>query len=335
MFLKKRQYGVLAATAILLILVIAFSVVATAALRPHRDNYGCLWKQYLQEPENSLDVLFLGTSIAYTDMIPAVIYRQSGLTSFSMAGPEQSMTESYYYLREATKTQSPKLVVLEVTGLLLDNEPDYDFINIDSMPQGLNRLQCMAQTVPSNEWIKYMFPLWVYHSRWAEVSEQEIRLQLEPASPDLNGGWTVLREVKAFDSYEPKLETYTEKSFQTGAEALRRIVDYCREQDISLLLCMSPRCNVMKPETVEKLHALLDTLDADFADFDLMRDQIGIDDQTDFYDNSHLNVFGAEKFSCYLANYFVQTCAISPADAPSELWDARVQHYEDLRAALG
>ena len=82
------------------------------AFRPLRVDYGAVWGPYLAEPEDSLDYLYLGSSYAYCDVDPAVIYDQTGLTGYVLAGPEQTLSQTYWYLREALETQSPSLVVL-------------------------------------------------------------------------------------------------------------------------------------------------------------------------------------------------------------------------------
>ena len=68
---------------------------------PKRTDYGAVWGMYQDEPENSTDVLFFGSSLAYSDIAPAVLYEECGLTSFVMAGPLQTMPVTYYYVREA------------------------------------------------------------------------------------------------------------------------------------------------------------------------------------------------------------------------------------------
>lgn len=335
MSVKRRRRRTLIAVAILLVLVIAFSALATRALTPPRTKYGCMWRAFGAEPENSVDVLYLGTSVAYSNMIPAVIYRECGLTSFSMAGPVQTMTESYFYLREALRTQHPSLVVLDVSGLLLDNDPNYDFTNISYMPTGLNKLRCAVATAPAKDLIRYIFPLYVYHSRWNQVSWGEIKKNLSPAETDPKAGWTMLTKVTPFAAHEPRLETYTEESFRTGSEYLRKIVEYCKDEEVGLLLCMSPRCSTMRPETAEKLSALLDSLDAEFVDFDGLRQEIGVDDSTDFYDSSHLNVLGADKFSRFLAGWFTEHCGLTPRPgADADLWEGRVQYYQNALRKL-
>ena len=48
---------------------------------------------------SSLDVLYLGSSYAYCDINPSLIYAQTGLTGFVLAGSEQPLSITYWYLR--------------------------------------------------------------------------------------------------------------------------------------------------------------------------------------------------------------------------------------------
>ena len=84
--LKKELVGILCLIAALAV----FSAAASRVLTPKRLDYGATWNMYLKEPEDTVDVLFFGTSLAYFDVVPAVIYDGTGITSYVMAGPEQT-----------------------------------------------------------------------------------------------------------------------------------------------------------------------------------------------------------------------------------------------------
>lgn len=51
-----------------------------------QTSYGSTWRAFLAEPEDSLDVIYLGSSFTYCDVNPAEVYDSSGLTGFVMAG---------------------------------------------------------------------------------------------------------------------------------------------------------------------------------------------------------------------------------------------------------
>ena len=106
---KERIFA--AAFAVLAALLLG---LAGLALRPARVNYGAVWGPYRAEPADSLDYLYLGSSYAYCDVNPALVYDASGLTGYVLAGPEQTLSQTYYYLKEALRTQSPQLSLIHI-----------------------------------------------------------------------------------------------------------------------------------------------------------------------------------------------------------------------------
>ena len=55
-----------------------------------------------------------------------------------------------------------------------------------------------------------------------------------------------------------------------------------------------------------ELEAVVHEYGYDFANFDTQMDAIGLDPLNDFANAEHLNIFGAEKFTPYLADYLAQ-----------------------------
>lgn len=65
-------------------------------------------------PKNSADVLWLGTSHMHYNIIPQYLYDHYGITSTMASGNSVDLSESYWELKEALRTQQPKVVVLDV-----------------------------------------------------------------------------------------------------------------------------------------------------------------------------------------------------------------------------
>ena len=96
--------------AALLLAVLLFGAVTWCAawlLMPVRTQYGSDWEQFLQEDAGSCDVLLFGSSLVYCDVAPAFLWEETGLSAYVLAGPEQTIPTSYYYVRQAFETQSP------------------------------------------------------------------------------------------------------------------------------------------------------------------------------------------------------------------------------------
>ena len=71
-------------------------------------------KGFYQMEENSIDVIFLGSSHSATTFIPQTVYDTNGITSYNLSCEQQSLLTSYYWLKEVYQYQSPKVVVLDI-----------------------------------------------------------------------------------------------------------------------------------------------------------------------------------------------------------------------------
>ena len=92
--------------AFLLALALFFTVAWFGAklLMPVRTAYGCLWDAIRREEPESVELMIVGSSMAYCDIAPAYLWEQTGLDAYVVAGPEQTLPISYYYIREACRT---------------------------------------------------------------------------------------------------------------------------------------------------------------------------------------------------------------------------------------
>ena len=200
------------------------------AFRPLRADYGAVWGLYLAEPEDSLDYLYLGSSYAYCDVDPAVIYDRTGLTGYVLAGPEQTLSQTYWYLREALETQSPGLVVLEGSALAFQKYQSYTQVNVGYMPFGLNRLGASFTASEPELRPGLLFPLYFYHNRWTELTVSEAAAALLPSDTDTLKGFTPVSGVFAQIADGPfTREAQPEDVYEENLDWLARIAALCKE----------------------------------------------------------------------------------------------------------
>ena len=106
---------------IILIIFILLLVPLSYIFRPSSDINTNL-TNYLLQKKNSLDVLFIGDSNIYDNISPMEIYSMTGITSYNYSTPSTSNTTMYYMLKEALKTQTPKVVVINQASVFYQNE---------------------------------------------------------------------------------------------------------------------------------------------------------------------------------------------------------------------
>ena len=118
----------------------------------------------LGEPENTIDVLVLGSSEVFCSIIPMEIWKDHGITSYVCGTSGQRLYQAEEFLRDALKTQKPKIVVLETLAL-------YDrYGQTEALPE-------MAEA-----WL----PILRYHDRWKDTGGR--RLVSASAVPPCSGG---------------------------------------------------------------------------------------------------------------------------------------------------
>ena len=69
------------------------------------NNYNTLHGFY-EEPENTIETVFLGSSVMINGISPMVLYEDYGMCSYNLRTEQQPMLISYYWLEEAYKHHS-------------------------------------------------------------------------------------------------------------------------------------------------------------------------------------------------------------------------------------
>lgn len=228
-----------------------------------------------------MDVVIVGTSHVYRGISPMEIWDERGIASYSLATGSQSFSSSYYLIKDAIKTQHPKVIVLEVYGANYTG----DYVSLarlhastDGIPLNATKLELFQELLPRTltftESLEFIFPIIAYHSRWEELEEKDFH----PMNTFLKG---FLMDYDTAQQSEP--ETTAETS---------RIYYSC-------------------------------------VDFELLREEVGIDYAVDFFDDTHLSSYGAEKISRYLAKYLAENYELSDHRGEKDYldWEEDYQKY--------
>lgn len=314
----------------LLILLLTLALLAVLLfqagcwLMPERTTFGAVWSSYLQEPENSVDLLILGSSRAYCDVIPALIYQRTGVSAYCMCGPSQTASLTYYYLRECLRSQHPKCVLVEASGLYYDKNEEHSKTNVCYMPGSINRIRAAAACEEGILELA-LYPLQEFHCRfftggWRNGTGEEGLMLC---------GYTPLAEAQpqAERSYRiPDVQPRNE-NYLYNLDYFRKLAELCEQEGIRCVFFLSP---TMQDYTDEQTRCLLEDLGAlpceAVKDWTDLIGEIGIDNERDWYDAIHFNQSGAEKFTAYLSDY-LQTLGLTPTPgADAALWQRRLEY---------
>lgn len=326
--MKKEWIALLSAV---LVCVLVLSSV-TELVSPKRHDYGSDWGEFLQEEENSIDVLFVGSSLTYCNIIPAVFWEETGLTAWDLTGPELTVPASYYYLREALKTQSPDAVFIEISAALYPRYTGFTKTVIGQMPWGWNRLAATFGEGERENLLGLLFPMYFYHSRWTELNDDDWKIWEEGYGQDPDAGYTYLNQYRVIDSFQERNDMGQDaRNNERNLEFLLKIADLCREEGITPVFYESPAANTMPEALMAPIRrTLAEQEGAVVVNFNDYRDQIGADPQSEYYDALHYNAAGALKFTRFLGQWFLENLTAEPSGADEALWQQRLDRILEL-----
>ncbi len=262
------------------------------------------------EPDNSLDVLFVGASSCYRFYSSPELWHDYGIASYNLGTSEQSLSQSYYVLKYALEMQSPKLVVVDLnTGLRL-REP-YAMARVHQVMDNLEKnavwFEMLDVYADEGNKVEFLFPLTLYHSRWKELEESDF---LEIAND--NKGISYNLATEEFDLFQKAPDDYYEEVPTEVYDYLHQIETLCQENNAELLYVFSPAHPVSYGEDWAKEQGWINTLCTDqaFKDHFLNLcdyiDEAGIDFGRDYSDTWHVNIAGAMKITDFLGKYLVE-----------------------------
>jgi hypothetical protein len=294
---------------------------------------------FYHEPQNSIDVLYLGSSLIYRGISPITMLKKYGFTGYIRGSSVQRMWISYYYLEDALKTQHPKVVVLNMNSITDDTQNDEDRNRkaLDYMKFSMTKIHAVQASLTDEEsFISYLFPLFRYHSRWDSLTQEDFT-QLTANKHYFAKGQDLQFGITPYHPKDDWLKptNAVAKEGKKAGEYFDRIVKLCRKNGISLLLIdmVSP---VRFSYDVHNLNqSLAQQYNLPYLDFNMMTDQLGLDWDTDMLDSGvHLNVSGAEKCSAFLGKYLKEHYALGEniSEDVKRLWEQDAADYEQAKA---
>ncbi len=319
-----------------LFLLCMFVGIATVLGRAtlNRTDAGCIQlADFYRLEEDTVDVLFVGSSHVYYSINTCNLYDDYGIASYLLASPAQPVWISYYFLQEALKTQSPRLVVFDVCTLY-KKQSDVGAASLPSLismkpsREKWKAIRAVNQEEKLLDAISAFFSFPYYHTRYDELTRQDYentkRVRYHGYKPDFQvisshelKQWANVDRTD-FDKREPvseRTELY-----------LRHLIELCRQKNIPLLLVNSPYLNQTeeKQKAYNYVFAIAKEYNIPFLDSNFVK-EMQIDFAKDLLEPSHLNYYGSVKYTDYLAKWIKSHCPL-----PDRRADKRYQSWEEM-----
>lgn len=263
---------------------------------------------YYALEQNSLDILFLGSSKMFCSIIPNQLATSYGWSAYDFGSSSQRLIATELYLREALKTQHPKVVCLEMSMLFselegsMESDIAFSYVPLRfSVDKVLSLARLFHNSIGPT--LSYSFPLIQFHNRWDQLSSTDFTYPLE-AHPHADRGYFFREESEPIEMvYFNSSETDEAISIsEQNIIAIKNIKEICEKNNIKLIAFSAPDGFTTKSMQMQRISYCEDNA-IDYINCYLYWDNLAIDIQKDFFNTGHLNNSGATKFTAFIGEY--------------------------------
>ncbi len=306
---------------------------------------------YRNMPEDTVDAIWLGTSGVDRFWIAPKAYEEYGLAVYSLAYDAFPAWLYTDILDETLDKQNPELILFDIRAFYQSNTR-LDRVDVrarrylDSLPFfSLNRIKAAFKTMkvmheqdsanPKFD-ASYLLSFIKYHSKWSD----DYSLSENLGSKEQEYGSFYMSDARVIKAKPHDKVVYDANDFHSldkvTEKALYDLIDYIKEHKLQVLFVDTPqflgkyevgRANttykILEENGMDYIHYYVDN-SGDFA--------IDLDNTKEFYDESHVNYYGAEKFTAHLAKYIDDKYDLPDARKrknASEFWDGKYDKIKE------
>lgn len=324
--------------AVFLAVFLVILVHLTYVIRTNGDVKD-IFNGFYAEKDNTLDVIMIGSSPVYPFYSGPKLWGEYGITCYPLSSHVQRPSAALPLLKEAYKTQTPKVVVFEMRmytmedGRMEDNMA-YARGVTDNMKYSLNRVYAVNRLVTEpSERYTYYFDIFKYHSNWKTMILPDQIACYRYEKPNPLKGFAIRDEVGPLEPENiPTCTGVTETLPIPGEqeERLHELLAYLQERQQQALFIVSP---FREDEELQKMFnymkEIITSYGYEFVNMNERYEEIGIDFETDYYDfGGHVNALGAEKCTDYLGKLLIPyQIEDKRGQEKYASWDRSYQYY--------
>ena len=279
-------------------------------------------------PEDSIDMVFIGSSHSYCSFDPA----NFDVPSFQMGTPLQHPDTSYYSLLEVLDNQDPETVVVEVYWDMLDD--DFELKQATSLFEVMRnekRIEDYVENVfPDGDKVKYETPVIRYQqdffayasSRLANKAKSMFGVadEANPSSAGEGVEYYLADGYVYCDIVIPEAEFDETNQFKNldgkdwefskiQKKWLEKIIELCDKKDKNLIFVTAPVANVSMGyiKNYELIHNEIASFakdnDVPYIDYNIINMEEGMFDTENFRDDAHLNDSGVKILDAHFKEW--------------------------------
>ncbi len=330
---------------VFLVILVSALWIINQILRPEYDFSNAYWpssttyKRFYEMEKESIDVLFLGSSVMMNVFSPLQIYKDYNIRSFNLGSEQQSPFLSYYWLKEALRFQKPKIVVMDAR-FCFPYHPEHPINTTEGLirkcidPMRLSSVKMEAvhelcRIDPQHVELSYYLTNLRYHDRWKALEKNDFYWDERTSSKLM--GYTLGTDThgETYQTFDPKNPDEVFDGFHAlSVEYMDKMAVLCAQNGIEMIL-VSLVGNEMNDGIHNAYAAFAQRHGIDYYNFSetSLHDAIG----AKFPEESilrHATPKGAIKMSQYMGRLLHETYGIE--GVRDEQWEDNLSFYENV-----
>ena len=331
MKLKKiTKYTLLTIT--LVLFSILFVKIMTYIMKPSSVDLKNIAGFYGEE-KNSLDMVYIGGSATFVYYEPLRAFERQGITSYNFAAntiqPELYKT----MIKDILRRQKPEVIVIDARAFQYrekDQPPtEVAYRNVlTGMPLSINKIEFIHENVEkylNEDDAPYYFDIIKYHRNPEKIRvNDQIKMAFNMYENQLKG-FHFIPKVEEQKKIVNNTDVKTPISEETE-KILIDLLEYCKTTDCNYLFVVSPYVEQeLHKENFNYISEIINQYGYNFLDTNDYYNEMKLNFKTDLYNYSHVNIFGADKYTDFLCEYLIENYNL-----PDRRKDENYQEWFDL-----
>lgn len=323
-------------------LLLGFFLIYNQIFRVKMDE-GDSIKIFYEQKKDTVDVLALGSSHVFGSINPAILYRDFGIACYDLCGAGSPTKVSYYYLLEALKTQTPKVIILGIgDSTYLDGNIDagieMSYLWTGNMKLSKNKID-MVREISYGNWFEVLLGYPITHGRYdGDLAERDFLPYRGDKYHKYYKGNRVFWGTKE-EEYNVSDFPYTSEVGELPYDTQKWIdgvINIGNDISADVILYAPPALRTREEQmTINAIGEYAKEKNIEFLDLNSKRDLLEIDFESEMNDKEHVNYLGQEKTSRFVGEYLTNNYTLPDrrGDSNYDSWRLCEEDYETAYSA--
>lgn len=289
---------------------------------------------FFEEPKNSFDIVYVGSSNVLTHFNSVLAFDLYGYATGMLTTASQPFSAVEYLIKESRKYQNPNLYVIDISKAADDFDifPKEDIRRCtDSMKFSKNRIEAINELLSytdmsDDNYLDYYFSFFMYHNRWKNLTESNFADDKTLYKGYLLTDYNIEVVKEKTDIWNDTKLDLPEENEKT----LTSLMNYINENNLNVLFVIPSR--EFEPKHKGRLNTITTILQENnfkVINFNKL-DDFKINYETDLYQQNHLNVYGATKYTLYFAKYLHENYELKnhKGDENYSTWQSEYERFK-------